>query len=139
MKTVLFYFIFSATNSSHRFILSTCIALRSKGPPPPPCRLQTNSALVAALLRLKDNHCHLEETEHALKRDHKFAELIILYQTRSFHRKALEMLLRQSGRQDSSLFGFDRLVQYLQHLGEVTDRLWFVLLVCGSWIRNSRG
>ncbi|XP_037087090.1 vam6/Vps39-like protein [Pollicipes pollicipes] len=81
------------------------------------CYLQTNSALVASLLRLKDNHCHLEETEHALKKDHKFAELIILYQTRQFHRKALEMLLRQSGRADSSLYGFDRIIHYLQHLG----------------------
>ncbi|KAF0310166.1 Vam6/Vps39-like protein [Amphibalanus amphitrite] len=81
------------------------------------CYLQTNSALVASLLRLKDNHCHLEETEHALKKDHKLAELIILYQTRRLHRRALELLVRHSGRAESALYGTDWLVHYLQHLG----------------------
>ena len=32
------------------------------------CYLQTNDALVASLLRLPDNHCHLEEAEQALKK-----------------------------------------------------------------------
>jgi hypothetical protein len=44
---------------------------------PPP---QTNVALVAPLLRLENNHCHIEESEHVLKKAHKYSELIILYE-----------------------------------------------------------
>lgn len=84
------------------------------------CYLLTNDALVASLLRLRDNHCHLEESERALKRHHKYAELIILYQTRGLHRKALELLKKHSNSADefcSSLSHYERTIQYLQHLG----------------------
>ena len=64
---------------------------------------------MASLLRLKENYCHLEETERALKRHGKLNELIIMYQTRGLHRKALELLHRQKNN--------DRMIQYLQHLG----------------------
>ncbi|GLV35804.1 Vacuolar protein sorting 39 [Carabus blaptoides fortunei] len=79
------------------------------------CYLQTNDALVAPLLRR--NHCHLGETEKMLKKHHKFSELIILYQTKGQHKKALELLQKQSQQMDSSLRGLDRSIQYLQHLG----------------------
>ncbi len=46
------------------------------------CYLLTNDALVASLLRLRDNNCHLEESEQALRRHHKHTELVILYQVR---------------------------------------------------------
>lgn len=48
-----------------------------------------NDALVAPLLRLKDNMCHLEETERILKQHQKFSELIILYERNRQHKKGL--------------------------------------------------
>lgn len=58
------------------------------------CYLQTNDSLVAPLLRL--NHCHLEESEKTLKKHQKFGELIILYQTKGQHKRALELLKSQA-------------------------------------------
>ncbi len=80
------------------------------------CYLQTNDALVAHLLRLPDNHCHLEEAEKALKKHHKYNELIILYQNKGLHRNALDLLYKQSKKDNSPLAGYKRTVQYLQHL-----------------------
>ncbi|XP_021925898.1 vam6/Vps39-like protein isoform X1 [Zootermopsis nevadensis] len=80
------------------------------------CYLQTNDALVAPLLRL--NHCHLGETEKTLKKHQKYSELIILYQTKGLHRKALELLQKLADHPDSSLHGYERTLQYLQHLGK---------------------
>ena len=56
------------------------------------CYLKTNDALVAPLLRLPENQCHLEESERALKRCQKWSELIIFYNTRGLHKKALNLL-----------------------------------------------
>lgn len=70
------------------------------------CYLQTNDALVAPLLRL--NHCHLAETERTLKKHGKHNELIILYQTKGQHRRALELLQREKS--------IDKTITYLQHL-----------------------
>ncbi|XP_041353642.1 vam6/Vps39-like protein [Gigantopelta aegis] len=81
------------------------------------CYLQTNDALVAPLLRLKDNNCHVEESERVLKKKEKYIELIILYQKKGLHQKALSLLMKQAARPDSPLKGHDRTVQYLQHLG----------------------
>lgn len=52
-----------------------------------PLPLQTNVALVAPLLRLENNHCHIEESEHVLKKAHKYSELIILYEKKGLHEK----------------------------------------------------
>lgn len=52
-----------------------------------PFFLQTNVALVAPLLRLENNHCHIEESEHVLKKAHKYSELIILYEKKGLHEK----------------------------------------------------
>lgn len=85
------------------------------------CYLLTNDALVASLLRLRDNHCHLAESERSLKRHHKHAELIILYQTRGLHRKALELLKKHATSSEdfgSPLAHHERTVTYLQHLGK---------------------
>jgi len=71
---------------------------------------------VAPLLRL--NHCHLGETEKTLKKHQKYSELIILYQTKGLHRKALELLQKQAEYPDSTLHGYERTLQYLQHLGQ---------------------
>lgn len=83
------------------------------------CYLLTNDALVASLLRLRDNHCHLAESERALKRHHKHSELIILYQTRGLHRKALELLKKHANGEEigSPLSHHERTIHYLQHLG----------------------
>ncbi|KAK3093225.1 hypothetical protein FSP39_012933 [Pinctada imbricata] len=81
------------------------------------CYLQTNDALVAPLLRLKDNNCHIEESEKVLKKKEKFSELIILYEKKGLHQKALQLLMKQAARPNSPLKGHERTVQYLQHLG----------------------
>lgn len=80
------------------------------------CYLKTKNALVASLLRLPDNHCKLHVTEKALINYHKYNELIILYQGRGLHRKALELL--KTHFQDSPISGYEKTVQYLQHLGQ---------------------
>ncbi|KAG6441076.1 hypothetical protein O3G_MSEX001642 [Manduca sexta] len=79
------------------------------------CYLQTNDALVAPLLRL--NNCRLEETEKTLLQHGKHSELIILYQTKGQHTKALQLLRDQAKQPDSSLEGYRETKKYLQHLG----------------------
>ncbi|XP_046488344.1 vam6/Vps39-like protein isoform X1 [Neodiprion pinetum] len=93
------------------------------------CYLQTNDALVAPLLRL--NHCHLAESEKTLLKYQKYPELIILYQTKGQHKKALELLEKQSNESDSSLRGTERTIQYLQHLGK--DHMDLILKFSG-WV-----
>ncbi|XP_061553001.1 vam6/Vps39-like protein isoform X2 [Phycodurus eques] len=81
------------------------------------CYLHTNVALVSPLLRLENNHCHIEESEYILKKAHKYSELIILYEKKGLHQKALQVLLDQSTKANSPLKGHERTVQYLQRLG----------------------
>lgn len=82
------------------------------------CYLKTNDALVASLLRLPDNYCHIEETERALKQHQKYGELIILYCCKGMHEKALDLLDRQAHKEDSPLKDHERTIQYLHHLGK---------------------
>eukprot|EP00079_Xenopus_tropicalis_P028589 XP_012823570.1 PREDICTED: vam6/Vps39-like protein isoform X2 [Xenopus tropicalis] len=95
------------------------------------CYLHTNGALVASLLRLENNHCHVEESEHVLKKAHKYSELIILYEKKGLHDKALQVLLDQSIKANSPLKGHERTVQYLQHLGE--ENISLIFAHC-SWV-----
>ena len=81
------------------------------------CYLRTNHALVAPLLRLKTNQCHIEETERALTKAQKYSELVIFYNTKSSHKKALELLRKHMDNPESSLKGHRSLVKYLQNLG----------------------
>ena len=53
------------------------------------CYLKINDSLVASLLRLKNNFCHQEETERALKKCQKYPELIIFYNTKGAHKKGM--------------------------------------------------
>ncbi len=53
------------------------------------CYLQTNEALIAPLLRLKDNNCHVEECERVLRKGKKYSELVLLYQNKGIHKKGL--------------------------------------------------
>lgn len=95
------------------------------------CYLQTTDALVAPLLRL--NHCHLAEAEKTLLMHQKYPELIILYQTKGQHRKALELLEKHAKENDSSLKGTARTIQYLQQLGK--DHMDLILKFAG-WVLN---
>ena len=78
--------------------------------------LNKSGSLVASLLRLKENQCHLEETERTLKKNKKFSELIILYNTRGLHRKALTLMKDHFDREDSPLKDHSKMVDYLQNL-----------------------
>lgn len=98
------------------------------------CYLQTNDALVAPLLRLKENNCHVEESERVLMRNKKYNELVILYQTKGLHKKALDLLLRQAQKSSGPLKGHQRTVQYLQHLGHEHLKLIFDFSV---WVLKS--
>lgn len=93
------------------------------------CYLETNDAFVAPLLRL--NHCHLGEAERMLKKYEKNSELIILYQTKGLHKKALEILQKQSTLEDSLLKGHQRTVLYLQNLGPENIEL---ILQFARWV-----
>ena len=42
---------------------------------------------MAPLLRLKDNSCHIDESERVLKDAHKYSELVILYEKKGLHQK----------------------------------------------------
>ncbi|KAG8449632.1 hypothetical protein GDO86_016319 [Hymenochirus boettgeri] len=98
------------------------------------CYLHTNTALVAPLLRLENNHCHVEESEHVLKKAHKYSELIILYEKKGLHEKALQVLVDQSKKANSPLKGHERTVQYLQRLG--AENLSLTFAYCRWVLRN---
>uniref|UniRef100_A0A182JZ75 CNH domain-containing protein n=1 Tax=Anopheles christyi TaxID=43041 RepID=A0A182JZ75_9DIPT len=87
------------------------------------CYLLTNDSLIAPVLRM--NHCYLEESERVLKKHEKYVELIILYQTKGQHKRALQLLHTQAEVSGSPLFGHDRTVQYLQQLGTDFKQLIF--------------
>lgn len=93
------------------------------------CYLQTNDSLVASVIR--SNHCHLEESEKTLRQYQKYGELIILYQTKGHHKKALQFLQSQADIHGSSLAGYERTIQYLQHLGNEHRQLIFEF---ASWV-----
>lgn len=87
------------------------------------CYLQTNDSFVAPLLRL--NYCHLEESEKTLRQYQKYGELIILYQTKGHHKKALQLLQSQADDPSSCLSGYERTIKYLQQLGNEHKQLIF--------------
>lgn len=89
------------------------------------CYIKTNSALVSSLLHLKGNNCHLGESEAALRREHKYTELVLLYQTRQMHTKALQMLYKFSRQADGPLSGNRHIIAYLQRLG--SDHMELIL------------
>ncbi|XP_001853245.2 vam6/Vps39-like protein [Culex quinquefasciatus] len=85
------------------------------------CYLQTSDSMVASVLRM--NYCYLEESERVLKKYDKYVELIILYQTKGQHKRALQLLQAQAETLGSPLYGHDRTIQYLQHLGNENKHL----------------
>lgn len=89
------------------------------------CYLMTKPMLVPSLLRLPDNSCIISEAEKDLFSNSKFAELFILYERKKMHRKALELLKKESKNEGSSLYGFHTMVEYLQNLSEKNSKLVF--------------
>jgi len=81
------------------------------------CYLETNDALVASLLRLETNCVNIPEAERVLKKTQRLKELVILYNTKGKHRKALELLREHSEEKDSPLYGHTETIKYLQKLG----------------------
>lgn len=81
------------------------------------CYLKTNENMIAPLLRLKDNNCHVEECERVLVKEKKVNELVLLYQSKGIHKKALDLLLRQADLPSSPLKGPKKTIEYLQKLG----------------------
>ena len=72
--------------------------------------------LLRSLLRLRDNQCHLKETEAVLREHKKYNELTTLYRTRGMHRKALKLLRKLADDKESSLYGNQKTVDYLGEL-----------------------
>nr|CAB3267641.1 vam6/Vps39-like protein [Phallusia mammillata] len=91
------------------------------------CYLKTNDALVAPLLRLPDNHCHVEEAERVLKRAQKHRELIELYKKKGLHQKALKLLLDESNKnaKKSDKSAYEYMIKYMQHLGKENVEIIF--------------
>lgn len=71
--------------------------------------------MIAPLVRL--NKCHFLESETTLKKYKKYNELVILYQVKGLHRKALEFLKEHSDDTESSVHGPRKTIQYLQNIG----------------------
>ncbi|XP_066141377.1 vam6/Vps39-like protein [Euwallacea fornicatus] len=90
------------------------------------CYLQTKDAMVAPILR--QNFCHLAETEKILKKMKKYNDLIILYQTKGQHRKALELLQTEKSMEEESV---EKTVKYLQKLGSENMAL---ILQFSEWV-----
>ena len=88
------------------------------------CYLRVNDSLIAPLLRLSNN-CHVKECEHALVDKKKFNELVLLYQSKNEHVKALDLLLKQSDIDSSPLKGPNKTIAYLQKLGVSNIQLIF--------------
>ncbi|CDW53973.1 vesicle fusion protein; vam vps protein [Trichuris trichiura] len=81
------------------------------------CYLKYNDILVSSLLRLPDNSCNIAESEAMLKEHGKYSELFLLYERKSMHDKALQLLREQADEADVGCEIFDRAVSYLQDLG----------------------
>lgn len=90
------------------------------------CYLQTNDAMVPLILR--QNYCLLTETERVLKKMAKHNDLIILYQIKGQHRKALELLQTEKGIEGESV---EKTVKYLQKLGSENMGL---ILQFSDWV-----
>jgi len=84
------------------------------------CYLQNKPKMVASLLRLKDNECHIVESERALKRARRMNDIIILYKSKGLHEKALTVLKQYANMQNTQkheLGGPEHTIKYLQDLG----------------------
>ena len=78
--------------------------------------LRTREQLVTPLLRRENNFFHLETCERLLKQQGKLHELLILYEKRNLHERALDLLNEEVGKQNSKLNSIDHLIKYIKKL-----------------------
>ncbi|WVR03742.1 hypothetical protein IAU60_000737 [Kwoniella sp. DSM 27419] len=72
--------------------------------------------LVGSLCRI-ENWCDVEEVEGLLKDQHKYGDLIDLYQGKKMHAKALKLLHELAKEEDDKLDRYPPVIRYLQKLG----------------------
>ena len=89
------------------------------------CYLKTKENLVPFFLRREQNFLHLDESERLLTQHNKISELIILYEKKEAHEKALNLLLTELPKQNSVLYGVKHLVEYLKKIGNSNLELTF--------------
>ncbi len=89
------------------------------------CYLKTKENLVPFFLRREQNFLHLDESERLLTQHNKISELIILYEKKEAHEKALNLLLAELPKQNSVLYGVKHLVEYLKKIGNANLELTF--------------
>lgn len=80
------------------------------------CYLKSKENLVGVFVRLTPNYIHLKESENLLKQHNKLNELITLYERRDLHEKALNLLMEESSKSNSNLYGLKHMVEYLKKL-----------------------
>jgi hypothetical protein len=78
--------------------------------------LRTREQLVLPLLRRENNYFHLGTCERLLKQQGKLNELLILYEKRSEHKSALDLLNEELGKQNSKLNNIENMIKYLKKL-----------------------
>ena len=81
------------------------------------CYLKTKENLVPFFLRREQNFLHADESERLLIQHYKISELIILYEKKGAHEKALSLLMTEAAKAKSNLSGFKHIVEYLKKNG----------------------
>lgn len=98
------------------------------------CYLKTKENLVPIFLRTCDNNdknfLHLEEAERLLSQHNKISELTILYEKKEAHEKALSLLVTESTKTSSPLYGQKYLIDYMKKLGNKNIELIFKYAKC---------
>lgn len=92
--------------------------------------------MIGSLVRLRDNHLHMSESERVLRNEEKFKELVQLFQTKGQHKKgtpltqwcpltpalhlfsALDLLTQFHKGPTSELSGVLPTIEYLQNIGK---------------------
>ena len=78
--------------------------------------LRIHEQLVTPLLRRENTYFHLETCERLLKQQGKLNELLILYEKRNLHERALDLLNEEFGKHNSKLNNIEHLIKYLKKL-----------------------
>jgi len=94
------------------------------------CYLKTKENLVPFFLRRDNSFLHLDESERLLIQHNKISELTILYEKKEAHEKALNLLVAESTKTSSSLFGQRFLIDYMKKLGNKNMELIFKYAKC---------
>lgn len=89
------------------------------------CYLKSKESLVPFFLRRDQIFLHFEESERLLIQHNKMSELIIFYEKKEEHEKALSLLVGESSKTNSNLAGYKHLVEYLNRLGNKHIELIF--------------